>query len=309
VREAFVETLVNLAEGDERIWLVTGDLGYSLLEPFAERFPDRFVNVGVAEQNMIGVAAGLALSGKVVFTYSIANFLVLRCLEQVRNDICYHDLSVKMVAVGAGLAYGPAGYTHHCVEDLSVMLAMPNVTVIVPADPVETRLATRAIADMPGPCLLRLGKSREPVIHRIEPKFEVGKAIIVREGADVTLMSTGRMLRVALEAAEILASENISARVLSVHTVRPLDEEAIIESFRRTKRVVVIEEHSARGGFADAVGQLLLDRVLAGKSIRKLALRPEALSEVGSAEHLLSSQGLDPVSIASVVKDQLSKGL
>src|SRR5437763_8640674 len=159
-----------MAEEDERIWLLSGDLGYSVLESFVQKFPGRFVNVGVAEQNMIGVAAGLAMSGHVVFTYSIANFPVMRCLEQIRNDVCYHNLNVKIVAVGGGLAYGPAGYTHHALEYLAVMRAMTGMTVLAPGDPVETRLATKALADRQGPCYLRLGKAGEPLVHRQQPE-------------------------------------------------------------------------------------------------------------------------------------------
>jgi transketolase C-terminal domain/subunit len=149
MRGAFVDALMALAEHDERVWLLTGDLGYTVLERFRDRFPDRFVNAGVAEQNMTGVAAGLALSGNVVFTYSIANFPTIRCLEQVRNDVCYHNLDVKIVAVGGGVVYGPLGYTHHAIEDLAIMRALPNVAVVAPGDPVEVRLAVPAIARQP----------------------------------------------------------------------------------------------------------------------------------------------------------------
>src|SRR5437763_8263703 len=159
-----------MAEEDERIWLLSGDLRYSVLERFAQKYPERFINVCVAEQNMMGVAAGLAMSGKTVFTYSIANFPVMRCLEQIRNDVCYHNLNVKIVAVGGGLAYGPAGYTHHALEDLAVMRAMPGMTVLAPGDPVEARLATTALADRQGPCYLRLGKAGEPLVHRQQPE-------------------------------------------------------------------------------------------------------------------------------------------
>src|SRR5438270_3981333 len=160
MRLSFIRSLCEAAGRDARVHLLTADLGYSVVEPFAAAFPKRFTNVGVAEQNLIGVAAGLALCGKCVFVYSIANFPTLRCLEQIRNDVCYHNLNVKIVAVGGGLAYGPQGYTHHGLEDLGVMLLMPNMTVVAPGDPIETRLATRAIAQKPGPCYLRLGKAK-----------------------------------------------------------------------------------------------------------------------------------------------------
>src|SRR5437588_5434294 len=172
---------------------------------------------------MIGVAAGLALAGKIVFVYSIANFPTLRCLEQVRNDVCYHGLSVKIVAVGCGLAYGGHGYTHHGVEDLGVMSLLPHITVMAPGDPVETRWATRTLAQRPGPAYLRLGKAGEPLVHKTEPALELGKAIQVVDGTQATLIATGGMLATAVEAAKLLATRGVSLRVLSMPTLRPLD--------------------------------------------------------------------------------------
>ncbi|PYM76947.1 MAG: transketolase, partial [Candidatus Rokuibacteriota bacterium] len=182
MRAAFFKTLLDLAERDERIHLVVGDLGFGVVEPFARRFPDRFLNAGVAEQNMTGVAAGLALCGKVVFTYSIGNFSTIRCLEQIRNDICYHRADVKIVSVGGGFAYGPLGMTHHALEDLAIMRVLPGMTVVAPGDPFEVEQATRAIVGQPGPCYLRLGRAGEPRIHRPGVVFELGRAIRVREG-------------------------------------------------------------------------------------------------------------------------------
>ena len=194
MRTSFIETLLELAQQDERIWLLTGDLGYSVLERFAERFPDRYLNVGVAEQNMTGIAAGLASCGKIPFTYSIANFPTLRCLEQIRNDVVYHGLPVRIVSVGAGYAYGSQGYTHHGVEDLAVLRSLPGMTVVSPADPVETRLATRALLQCEGPAYLRLGKAREQVLHDREPQFALGRALAMRssDADDVTLIACGQ---------------------------------------------------------------------------------------------------------------------
>src|SRR5262249_29429559 len=198
------------------------------LEKFSSKFPDRYLNAGVAEQNMVGVAAGLAMTGKVVFVYSIANFPTLRCLEQVRNDVCYHRLNVKIVAVGCGLAYGGHGYTHHGVEDLGVMSLLPHMTVIAPGDPVEARWATRALVEHRGPAYLRLGKAGEPIVHKTVPELDIGKALEVVDGTQATLISTGGMLDTAVKAAEQLAERDISIRVLSMPTLRPLDERRII---------------------------------------------------------------------------------
>ncbi|MCE9559061.1 MAG: transketolase, partial [Armatimonadetes bacterium] len=207
MRTSFMQTLTQFAERDDRIWLLTGDLGYSVLEPFAQRFPERYINVGVAEQNMTGIAAGLALSGKVVFTYSIANFPTLRCLEQIRNDVCHHNANVKVVAVGGGFAYGSQGYTHHGVEDLGIMRMLPGLTVMVPGDPAEAKAATRAAVETAGPCYLRLGKGGEPAVHAEPPVFTVGRALLARHGRDVTILSCGAMLAAAVAAADQLAEE------------------------------------------------------------------------------------------------------
>jgi transketolase len=283
MRTAFLEELLRVAGRDDRVWLLTGDLGYSVLEPFAGRFPDRYVNVGVAEQNMTGIAAGLARSGKVVFTYSIANFPTFRCLEQIRNDVCYHGGSVKVVAVGGGFAYGAQGYSHHGVEDLAVMRALPGMAVVAPGDPVETRLAVAKVAARPGPCYLRLGKAREPVVHRSEPTFRIGEAIEVRGGRDLSLISTGGMLAPTLEAAERLAESGIDARVLSMHTVKPLDSGAILRCAGETPGILTIEEHRVTGGLGSAVAEVLAE---AGSPAR---LRRWGVPDAPS--HLIGSQG------------------
>jgi transketolase len=301
MRTAFIKTLCELAEQDERIWLLCGDLGYSVLEGFSSRFPNRFVNVGVAEQNMTGIAAGLALSGKVVFIYSIANFPVMRCLEQIRNDVCYHNLNVKIVTVGGGLTYGSLGYTHHGVEDIAVMRVLPNMTVIAPGDPVEARLATQAILNTPGPCYLRLGKAGEPVVHQIEPEFQVGKAISLQLGSDLTLISTGGMLQSVVLAAEKLASQGYSVQVLSMPTVYPLDEPAIVQATKQTGKIITVEEHGL-GGLGSAVAEVL---ALGGIPVkfRLLRLQREAMKVAGSQTVLRSSQGL---SIERIVDEAIS---
>jgi transketolase len=301
MRTAFIKTLCELAEQDERIWLLCGDLGYSVLEGFSSRFPNRFVNVGVAEQNMTGIAAGLALSGKVVFIYSIANFPVMRCLEQIRNDVCYHNLNVKIVTVGGGLTYGSLGYTHHGVEDIAVMRVLPNMTVIAPGDPVEARLATQAILNTPGPCYLRLGKAGEPVVHQIEPEFQVGKAISLQLGSDLTLISTGGMLQSVVLAAEKLASQGYSVQVLSMPTVYPLDEHSIVQAAKQTGKIITVEEHGL-GGLGSAVAEVL---ALGGIPVkfRPLRLPREAMKVAGSQTVLRSSQGL---SIERIVDEAIS---
>jgi transketolase len=304
MRTAFIETLYALAEHDERIWLLTGDLGYSVLERFALRFPDRYVNVGVAEQNMTGIAAGLARSGKIVFTYSIANFPTLRCLEQIRNDVCYHQANVKVVAVGGGFAYGPLGYSHHGLEDLGIMRTLPHMTVIAPGDPAETQLATKAVVQWPGPCYLRIGKAGEPKVHEKEPPFELGKAITVRPGSDVTLISTGAILKETLATAELLARERIDARVLSMHTLKPLDKDAIQRAARETAAIVTVEEHNVIGGLGSAVAEVLAEMGAPRLRFRRFGIPDSASRDVGSQQYLRAQLG----SLPDLVRSLLAPG-
>lgn len=307
MRNAFLDTLFALARTDERIVLVTGDLGYSVVERFMEQLPRQFVNAGVAEANMTSLAAGMALSGKIVFTYSIANFPTLRCLEQIRNDVCYHDANVKVVSVGGGFAYGAMGATHHAVEDLAVMRALPNLTVVAPGDPVETRAATRALVEHCGPCYLRLGKAGEPVVHRNEIEFRLGRAIRVREGAHITLLSTGGMLHNCVEAAELLAQRGIAARVASVHTVKPLDLDEVLAAARETGGVVTVEEHSIVGGLGSAVAEVLAEAALPALRFQRLGV-PSAFSpHIGSQGYQLAQHGLDAAGIAGAVQALVEK--
>lgn len=309
MRTTFIETLLDLAEHDERIWLLCGDLGYSVLERFAERFPGRFVNVGVAEQSMTGVAAGLALCGKIVFTYSIANFPIMRCLEQIRNDVCYHNLNVKIVAVGGGLAYGSAGYTHHAVEDLAVMRAMPNMTVVAPGDPTEVRLATQALAEDPGPCYLRLGKGGERKIHTEDPHLRLGEAIWLRRGSSVTFISTGAILAESSQAVEQLTGMGISTGLISMHTVKPLDVEAVLEAARNSALIVTVEEHSRFGGLYEAVAGVLASAAPTKARLLPLASASPLSQDAGSQTYLRIRNGLDADGLVDLVLNAFWEGL
>ena len=288
MRTAFIRTLIELARNDKRIFLLVGDLGYSVVEPFREEFPDRFVNVGVAEQNLTGIAAGLALSGKIVFTYSIANFPTLRCLEQIRNDVCYHNADVKIVAVGGGVAYGALGVTHHGTEDIAILRALPNMKVLCPADPVEAELATRAIAAAPGPAYLRLGKSGEPRIYRTPPVFEIGKAIEILPGKGVVVLATGPVVRNAIEACQNLAENGIEVGIYSVHTIKPLDREWIARLAFQTRMMVTVEEHSHLGGLGSAVAETLAELPEGRCQLKRLGFPDAFFQEVGSQEFLRS---------------------
>ncbi|MGH9606792.1 MAG: transketolase family protein [Terracidiphilus sp.] len=297
MRTAFIQQLCELAEQNERIWLVCGDLGYSVLEAFADRFPSRYLNAGVAEQNMTGIAAGLALSGKIVFTYSIANFPVMRCLEQIRNDVCYHNLNVKIVAVGGGLAYGSHGYTHHGVEDLAMMNALPNLVVAAPADPIEARMVTSIVASRSGPAYLRLGKAGEPVLHAADVQVQLGKAIQVAAGSSMTIFSIGGMLGTVLRVRDELVRLGIQPRVVSMPFLVPLDTAAVLAAAEETGAILTVEEHGP-GGLGTAVAEVLaVHRSAVPFGMMRLAKSPIRLS--GSQEGLRSAQGL---SVAGIVQ-------
>jgi transketolase len=305
MRTAFFRAVMDAASIDPRITLIVGDLGFGVVEPFAKRFPAQFLNAGVAEQNLTGVAAGMALMGRVVFTYSIANFPTLRCLEQIRNDVCYHRTNVKIVALGGGFAYGALGVTHHATEDLAVMRSLPEMTVVAPGDPIEAELATRAIIAHPGPCYLRLGRAGEPVLHDSGVDFELGKAIQLRDGTDLTIISTGGMLATALDAATQLDVRGIRSRVLSMHTLKPLDEDAIAAAARETGAILTLEEHSRIGGLGGAVAEVLAEIEGIHVPFRRIGLPPGFAPLAGSQEYLRAAHGLGAESVVQTVLNLL----
>ena len=303
MRNAFLDTLYDLAVKDPRIVFITGDLGFRVVEKFMQDIPNQFLNAGVAEQNMTGIAAGMALSGKIAITYSIANFPTLRCLEQIRNDICYHDANVKIVSVGGGFAYGAMSVTHHAMEDLGVMRCIPNLTVVAPGDPVETRAATRAILAHAGPVYLRLGKAGEPTVHQGDIEFTIGKAIRLREGRDVALISTGGMLCTANRVAEKLATDGVETRVISMHTLKPLDVAEVLAAARDTGIVFTLEEHSIVGGLGSAVAEVLAEQTELPVVFRRLGVPNEFSPHIGGQEYMLARHHLDPDAVAGTIKD------
>jgi len=308
MRTAFIQTLTDAAAADRRVTLVVGDLGFGVVTDFAGQFPDQFLNVGVAEQNMTSVAAGMALAGRIVFAYSIANFPTLRCLEQVRNDVCYQGADVTIVAVGGGVAYGALGATHHATEDLAVMRAMPGMNVIAPGDPLETAAATRAAAAGIGPTYLRLGRSNEPTVHAGQLPWSLGRAIRVREGRDLTLIATGGMLPTAVAAAEQLDQSGHAARVLSMHTLKPLDTQAVLLAARETGTIVTLEEHSIIGGLGGAVAETLCEAGLGNVRFQRIGLPSAFTKEVGDQEYLRRHYGLDVESVVRRVTELFEQG-
>ena len=307
MRTAFIQALNEMADRDARVCLVVGDLGYSVIEEFATKHPDQFVNAGVAEQNMIGLAVGMALTGKIVFTYSIGNFATLRCIEQIRNDVCYHRANVKVVAVGGGLAYGNLGVTHHASEDVAIMRSLPNMTVVAPGDPVEARLATRAAVAQDGPFYLRLGKAGEPVVHQAEPDFAVGRAITVHDGSDVTLIASGGMLATADKVARTLSGQGLGVRLLSMHTVKPLDRDGLARAATETRYVFTLEEHSIEGGLGGAVAEVMAELEPGHAPLKRIGLRPEFNRTVGDQNYLKAMHGLNEESVLKTIQEIITR--
>jgi transketolase len=301
VRTTFIQTLTALAEQNPRIWLLCGDLGFSVLELFASRLPGRFINVGVAEQNMAGIAAGIALSGNTVFIYSIGNFPTLRCLEQLRNDVCYHKADVKIVAVGGGYAYGSQGYTHHAVEDVAVMSALPGLDIFVPCDPIEVREATSAIAASGRPAYLRLSRNGEPVLGG-DTGERIGRPRYLRRGGDLVILAAGPIISACLAAAGLLAEKGVETSVLSVAQLKPLDDLFVRDLASHSYGIVTVEEHILHGGLYAMVAACL-----AGLVVRPTVLGlgiPEATGKItlaGDRDTLLRAAGLSAPAIAERV--------
>ena len=290
MRTETIDTLTEYARANPEVMLVTADLGYSVLERFAEALPAQYVNVGVCEQAMVGIAAGLALSGRRPVLYSIANFPTLRCLEQLRNDVCYHALPVTVIAVGGGLAYGAQGYTHHGVEDLGIMAALPHMAVACPADPHEAMALLPQLLDRRLPAYLRLGRSGEPMLHDTATPVALDRAIWLRRGTDVALLATGPILGRALAAAEALAGRGISASVASFPGIRPLDEEAVREAGRGHRAVLTVEEHSTSGGLGTRVAEVLLAAGLCPR-FGKYGVTDALRGQIGGQSWLLDRLG------------------
>lgn len=300
MRDAFVARLTEIARRDPKVMLITGDLGFGVLMKFAEELPAQFLNAGVAEQNMTLLATGLALGGRTVFTYSIANFPILRPLEMIRNDACYHNANVKVVGIGGGFSYGSLGISHHATEDLAILRSLPDITVVAPCDLYETQEATSALVATPGAAYLRLDKSHAktelPNPQTPEP-FVLGKARKLREGDALTFIACGGIIQEVLDAEDRLRAEGRPCRVLSMHTVKPIDTDAIIAAARETGGIVTVEEHTVDGGLGSAVAEVLMDKGVMPRAFKRIGLRAGFSSVVGSQEYLRKVYGMDAGSI------------
>jgi transketolase len=301
MRNAFAAEITTVAAEDERIVLLSGDMGNRLFDDFKERFPKRFLNCGVAEANMTSIAAGMALCGLRPITYTITPFATTRCLEQIRVDVCYQNVQVIIVGVGAGLSYASLNATHQSCEDVAFMRMLPNMTVICPGDAWEVRQALRAALRHEGSVYIRLGKKGEPVVHQRATEFLIGKGITVRSGTDVCLLSTGNMLPIAVQASEELGRSGVSAQVVSFHTVKPLDESLLSEVFAQFTVVFTIEEHSVLGGLGGSIAEWLADRPPQKARLYRMGTADAFLYKAGEQDYAREYFGLTPENIAAKV--------
>jgi len=304
-REAYGEALVELGRENPDVVVLDADLAKSTKTfDFGRHFPERFFDMGIAEQNMIGTAAGLAAAGKIPFCSSFAIFATGRAFEQIRNSVAYPRLNVKIAASHAGITVGEDGGSHQSVEDIALMRALPGMTVIVPADAVETRAAVRAAVQIPGPVYIRLGRPGVPVLHGDDFQFQPGRAVMLRDGGDATIIAAGIMVAAALEAAQALAAEGMAVRVLDMHTIKPLDEEAVRRAARETGVIVTAEEHSIIGGLGGAVAETVC--ACCPVPVHRVGL-PDVFGESGKPAELLERFGLTAARLAAVVKEAVAR--
>jgi transketolase len=302
--EEFAGTLVDLARTNPDLLVVTGDSrGSGKLWPFAKAYPDQIVEVGIAEQNLVGISAGLASTGKKVFAVSPACFLTARSLEQIKNDVAYSDNPVKLIGISAGVSYGALGSTHHSLHDYAVLRAINNIDIVAPADNFETREAIKAALDYPHPIFIRFGKKPMYNLHSSDTQFEIGKAITIKEGEDITFVATGEPTSRALQAAQILEKEGLSCRVISMHTLKPLDTPVLLDAARNTRALITVEEHSVYGGLGEASAALLMENGLHVPF--KIVAIPDEYTVTGSQFEIFEHYGITPEGLATTARGLL----
>jgi len=285
MRTAFINTLTELAKKDKRIYLLTGDLGFNVLENFIIKFPERFINCGVAEQNMMGVAAGLALSGKKPYVYSIIPFVIFRCFEQIRNDICYQNLDVKIIGVGAGFSYGPLGATHHAIEDIGTLRALPNITILSPGDPIETKQLILKSYLTKNPTYLRLTRGGEKIIHDENANIKIGTPFTLKKGKDGALIVNGVFLGIGKNLVEKLEKMGYNFKLISMPTLKPIDKKALFDGIKGEKLIFTLEEHNIIGGLGSVISEILLESSYDGL-FKRMGIPDQYPHEVGGADYL-----------------------
>jgi transketolase len=306
MRKTSLDMVLELARKDPRVVFIGSDLGAGTLKEFQDEFPDRFFMEGVAEQNLVGMAAGLAKDGFIPYINTIATFLTRRCFEQVAVDLCLHNLPVRLIANGGGLVYAPLGPTHIAIDDIALMRTLPNMTVVAPSDAPEMRRFVPETLNWPGPVYIRLGKGGDPVISQKDDPFTIGKAKVYRDKGDVLICGSGIMTERGIKAADLLAQRGISCQVVHFHTIKPLDEETLFARARNARLIVTLDEHLLAGGLGSAVAEAMTDRYTSRiPAIRRLGLNDRFTDDYGSQDSLLASLGLDAAGIAETIAGAL----
>lgn len=303
MRKTCLDMVYELAKRDERVFFLGSDLGFGTLKDFREEIPDRFLMEGIGEANIIGMAAGLAMEGKIPYVNTIATFITRRCFEQIALDLCLHNLDVRLIGNGGGMVYAPLGPTHLATEDIAILRALPNMTIVAPADADEMRRLMPLTVDHRGPLYIRLAKGYDPIVTTDDVPFEIGRAIPVREGTDALIVTTGITLRIGLEAAERLSNQRVEASVLHVHTIKPLDVESILEYAARARAVVTVEEHTLIGGLGSAVAEILAETDFSSpKHFKRIGIPDEFPDEYGSQASLMERYSISTEEVTSVVR-------
>ena len=305
MRNAYLSALHDLAKANKNILALISDNGAIVYDKFRADFPEQYTNCGISEANMVGMAAGLASSGKIPFAYTISNFLVYRAYEQIRNDVCLQNMNVKLVGIGVGFVYSSLGPTHHGTEDIAVMRCLPHLTIFSPADPLETKKVTLAAAAINGPVYIRLATGGTPAVYEKDYDFSVGKAVEVMPGKDVVIFSTGSSVHEVLLAVKELKKEGISARLVNFHTIKPIDKEMIVKAACETGRVLVVEEQNIHGGLAGAISEVLLEEGWGKVKFRRMGLKDTFAAGYGTYDDLKEMNGLSKAHIVAAVQDMV----
>lgn len=305
MRNAYLSVLYELAKKNKNVMALISDNGAIVYDKFRADFPEQYINCGISEANMIGMSAGLASCGKIPFAYTISNFLVYRAYEQIRNDVCLQKMNVKLVGIGVGFAYSNLGPTHHGTEDIAVMRCLPNLTIFSPADPLETKKVTQAAALLQGPVYIRLATSGSPVVYEKDYEFTVGKAVEIIPGKDIAVFSTGSSIFEVFQACRELEREGISARLVNIHTIKPLDRQSILNAAKETGRILVVEEQNIHGGLAGAISEVLLEEGAGSVQFCRMGLYDRFTEGYGSYHDLKETNGLSKAQIKQVVQNMV----
>lgn len=292
MRDAYLRELYGLAQANPQVLALVADNGAIVYDRFRQDFPRQFINFGISEANMVSVAAGLAACGKIPFAYTIGCFLTMRAFEQVRNDVCLQRMNVKLVGIGAGFVYSNLGPTHHTTEDFALMRALPGMTIFSPADPLEAMKVTTAAARIEGPVYIRLGTGGTPALYQEDYDFQVGRGVVIRQGSDVTVFSTGQMLQEVVKAADMAQRNGRGVRVINIHTIKPIDREVIIRAAQETKGILTVEEHSITGGLGSAVAEILQESNRGQILFKRMGLENVFAEGYGSYADMKAMNGL-----------------